>query len=67
MANFLVRWEIDSDDVSDAYAAVVEARAAQVRPDTLATVFTVMDKDTKQCHKIDLTNNSTEIIDSSMF
>jgi hypothetical protein len=41
---YLVRWEIDSDAATPLEAAR-EARAAQLRPDTTATVFDVYEPD----------------------
>jgi tRNA A37 threonylcarbamoyladenosine biosynthesis protein TsaE len=50
---FLCRWEIDID-ARTATAAARQARAAQVRPGTLATVFDVREQGKKKVTHIDV-------------
>lgn len=52
MSSYRVSWEIDSDAGSPREAAL-EARAAQVRPNTQAVVFHVTDED-GTCTRVDL-------------
>jgi hypothetical protein len=53
MNSYVVTWEIDLEAETPEDAAR-QARAAQTRPDTLATVFTVTDVDGNQT-QVDLT------------
>lgn len=45
MANYLVRWEIDIDDVDSPREAAERAWEAMRRPDSIANVFGVTDAD----------------------
>jgi hypothetical protein len=57
MANYLVTWQIDVEDVDSHHAAALKALAIQRKPDSIATVFDVKDKDDEHAPtvQIDLT------------
>lgn len=54
MSNYRVLWEIDAEDADSPLAAARRARAAQTNPDSIASVFTVIDVDTGEKFQIDL-------------
>lgn len=62
MTNYLVTWEIDTFDARTPLDAALNARAAQIRPGTTATVFTVTDKSSGASFSVDLDEGTTNRI-----
>jgi len=58
--DYLVSWEIDVFDAATPIEAALQARKAQTRPDTIATVFTVLPKDGRTPVQVDLTELAEE-------
>ena len=58
--DYLVSWEIDVFDAATPIEAALQARKAQTRPDTIATVFTVLPKDGSTPVQVDLTELAEE-------
>ena len=54
MSDLRVRWEIDAFDVDSPLEAALQARRAQTRPDTTATVFEVFGPDRRLLATVDL-------------
>lgn len=65
MPNYLVTWIIDADDVKNPVEAAKYAREAQIRKGTIATVFEVMNKDTREKTRVDL-EEEKDILDQLM-
>jgi hypothetical protein len=55
---YLVEWSIDAFDCASPREAAEKARAAQVRPGTIATIFDVTDTMTGEKTRVDLTEQS---------
>lgn len=64
MADYLVTWEIDAFDADTPMDAALQARAAQIRPGTIATVFTATNKATGASFRIDLEDGTTDRLSS---
>jgi hypothetical protein len=58
--DYLVSWEFDVFDAATPIEAALQARKAQIRPDTIATVFTVWPKDGSTPVQVDLTELAEE-------
>ncbi len=58
-----VTWVIDAFDAEDALAAAQQARACQIRPGTIATVFDVRNKRTGARARVDLTEETVTPLD----
>lgn len=55
MASYLVTWEIDVLDADSPEDAARKARATQLDPESIATVFRVVEHDSATAHHVDLT------------
>ena len=58
--DYLVSWEFDVFDAATPIEAALQARKAQTRPDTIATVFTVWPKDGSTTVQVDFTELAEE-------
>lgn len=54
MANFRVKWEIDIEDETNPLEAAKKALELMRGHDSTAVVFTMQDKNTKECFSVDL-------------
>lgn len=57
-AQYLVTWTIDAFDAANPVAAARQARAAQIRPGTTATVFDVLNTATRETTRVDLSETA---------
>ena len=58
--DYLVSWEFDVFDAATPIKAALQARKAPIRPDTIATVFTVWPKDGSTPVQVDFTELAEE-------
>lgn len=56
--DYLVKWEMDIEEVASPLEAAKEAKAEQLRKITTANVFHVKDKKTGKWVEVDLRDNS---------